>query len=174
MRFIRLLLLLFILSSCTRNEESLHHAERLLESHPDSALLILQQIDTTKHFDNSHRALYGILMFKALDKNDLTLQPDTLINFSIIYYTHRPEGSRLANALFYKGRMYKYANEHTNAISFYLQALDVSEKSDDTLYLDVSIAIWAKFLSKVKIITRPKLNTEKPCTFLRNVISTTT
>lgn len=131
MRFIRLLLLLFILSSCTRNEENLHHAERLLESHPDSALLILQQIDTTKHFDNAHRALYGILMFKALDKNDLTLQPDTLINFSINYYTHRPEGSRLANALFYKGRMYKYANEHTNAISFYLQALDVSEKSDD-------------------------------------------
>lgn len=171
MRFIRLLLLLFILSSCTRNEENLHHAERLLESHPDSALLILQQIDTTKHFDNAHRALYGILMFKALDKNFLTLQPDTLINFSIAYYSHHPDRSRLAEALLYKSRMYQYDKAYEKAISILLKALDIPDTYNDLpllgrIYSDLGeISMIGREYDRAKIEYSNALKTFEKCNF---------
>lgn len=99
-----------------------------MESDPDSALHILQHMHTNNiMMSSSDRAFYGLLYFQALDKNKLTLQPDSLINYSLDYYQHSSDKSRLALCYFYKARIYKTAQQYDQATVLYLKALDNSQ-----------------------------------------------
>lgn len=107
-------------------------AERIMESDPDSALHILQHMHTEKlMMTSSDRALYGLLYFNALDKNKLTLQPDSLINFSLEYYQNSNDKPRRAACFFYKARMYKSKLRYEEATTLYLKALDNSQDKKD-------------------------------------------
>lgn len=99
-------------------------AEELMEKSPDSALHLLQQIKTNQTFSNADQALYGLLLFEALDKNDLPLRPDSVINYSLDYYQSKNDKPRLAKCYFYKGRMYNNAQHYDEATDLYLKALD--------------------------------------------------
>lgn len=106
-------------------------AERLIENTPDSALKILQRIPYDKSLSSADRALYGLLLFEALDKADKPLQPDSVINFSIEYYNRKNNSEKLAKAYFYKARVYKYAYQLEDASNLYMIALDNLKKSED-------------------------------------------
>jgi len=126
-----LMLLLLSLTGCSLTPKELQRAEQLMESAPDSSLHILQHISHKNYMSNSNRALYGLLMFQALDKNYLTLTPDTLINYSIDYYAREGQKSRLAAAYLYKGRMYKYALRYEDATLCLMKAVDNADKTKD-------------------------------------------
>ncbi|MDR3651856.1 MAG: tetratricopeptide repeat protein [Paludibacter sp.] len=103
-----------------------------METAPDSALHILQHM----HADNltltsGDRALYGLLMIQALDKNNKPLKPDSLINYSLDYYQGTNDKPRLAICYFYKARMYKNAQRYDDATVLYLKALDNSQDKKD-------------------------------------------
>lgn len=106
-------------------------AERLIENTPDSALKILQRIPYDKSLSSADRALYGLLLFEALDKAYKPLQPDSVINFSIEYYNRKNDSEKLAKAYFYKARVYKYAYQFEDASNLYMVALDNLKKSED-------------------------------------------
>lgn len=55
--------------SGTKEQETLNRAEALMESHPDSALIILSTIDKGQLSDKNQKAKYALLMSMALDKN---------------------------------------------------------------------------------------------------------
>jgi len=134
--FLPLFCLLFI--GCSLSPNELRTAERIMENHPDSALHILQHIPHNKYKSESNRALFGLLLFQALDKNHKTLQPDSLIDYSISYYLNQNDKAHLAISYFYKGRMYKYATHYEEATSFYLKALDyANDQSDDLLLAEI-------------------------------------
>ena len=127
--FLPLFCLLFI--GCSLSSNELRTAERIMENHPDSALHILQHIPHNKYKSESNRALYGLLLFQALDKKKLTLQPDSLINFSLDYYLKSNDKTRLVACYFFKARMYKSALRYEDAATLYLKALDNIQKKDD-------------------------------------------
>ncbi|WP_148226423.1 tetratricopeptide repeat protein [Paludibacter propionicigenes] len=126
-----LILLLLSLTGCSHTPKDLQRAELLMESAPDSSLHILQHISPNSYMPNSSKALYGLLMFQALDKNFLTLTPDTLINYSIDYYERVGKKSSLAAAYLYKGRMYKYALRYEDATMCLMKAVDNADKTKD-------------------------------------------
>jgi len=95
-----------------------------METSPDSALRILKRIQSTQYLSNSDKALYGVLLFQALDNNKLTLQPDSVISFSLNYYQNSNNKLRLAFCYFYKARIYKNAQRYDDATILYLKALD--------------------------------------------------
>ncbi|MFT3751505.1 MAG: hypothetical protein QM800_01000 [Paludibacter sp.] len=68
--------LLFLVSACNQVSNELQLAEQLLETAPDSILHILNKINPGNFESPSHRALYGLLYFEALDKKDKPLKPD--------------------------------------------------------------------------------------------------
>ncbi|MFA6582246.1 MAG: tetratricopeptide repeat protein, partial [Paludibacter sp.] len=72
-------------------------AEQVMETAPDSALHLLQRMHIDHSMSSSDRALYGLLYFQALDKNNLPLKPDSLINFSLNYYQKKNDKQRLAS-----------------------------------------------------------------------------
>ena len=122
----RIVLLLFILSlvGCSYIPNELKNAEQLIETNPDSALLILQHISPNRYNSDENRALYGLLMIETLDKKKLPLEPDTLLDFSINYYTKHPDGDRLGTCYLYKGRTFKYRFQYEKAMVYYMKVFD--------------------------------------------------
>ena len=120
---------------CSLMPNEIKTAERIMESNPDSALHILQHMHTNKlMLTSSDRALYGLLYFQALDNNKMTLQPDSLIDYSLGYYQHTSDKSRLALCYFYKARLFKIAQQYDQATVLYLKALDnIQDKKDFVL-----------------------------------------
>ena len=120
--FIPYIFLLFV--GCSLLPNKMKTAEQLMETSPDSALQLLQQIKPNQSLSSADQALYGLLLFEALDKKDLPLRPDSAINFSLDYYQNKNDKGRLAKCYFYKGRMYKNAQRYDEATELYLKALD--------------------------------------------------
>jgi len=110
-------------------------AERIMDTNPDSALHILQHMHTEKlMLSSSDRALYGLLLFQALDKNSKPLKPDSVINFSLNYYQNSNDKHYLAMCFFYKARTYKNAQQYDQATIMYFKALDaVIDKKDNNM-----------------------------------------
>ncbi len=119
------------LAGCSVVPNKLKTAEEIMEVHPDSALHILQQIHPDKILNESNRALYGLLLYQALDKNDKKLQSDSLIDFSINYYLNHNDEIHLAKSYFIKARKYNIAQCYDEATSLYLKSLDYLQKKND-------------------------------------------
>ncbi len=58
------------LVSCTFVPNELDIAGRIMETHPDSALDILQRLKPEKYKSGFDRALYGLVLLQALEKNE--------------------------------------------------------------------------------------------------------
>ncbi|MBV5282753.1 MAG: tetratricopeptide repeat protein [Paludibacter sp.] len=127
--FIPYIFLLFV--GCSLLPNKMKTAEQLMETSPDSALHLLRQIKPNQSLSSADQALYGLLLFEALDKKYLPLQPDSAINFSLDYYQGKKDKVRLARCYFYKGRMYKYAQQYDEATEMYLKALDNCQDKKD-------------------------------------------
>ena len=124
-----------LLTGCSLTNNDLKIAERLLETAPDSALIKLQRIQPITSLSDADRALYGILLFQALDKNNQTLQPDSTINFSVNYYLQKNKKRELAISYYYKARLYKKAQKFDNATELYLKALDIFLNEENSFFL---------------------------------------
>jgi len=109
---------------CSNVPDEMKIAERIMDTDPDSALHILQHLKPEEFKAPSNRALYGLLLFEALDNNDKPLKPDSLINYSLNYYLNYNDKPRLLACCFYKARKYKIAQQYDQATVFYLKALD--------------------------------------------------
>jgi len=122
-----LILFFFLcLAGCSLLPSEIKIAEQLMETNPDSALHLLQRLHPDKTMIDADRALYGLLYFRALEKNKLSSQPDSLINFSLNYYLKENNKPRLASCYFYKARIYKNSQQYEQATVMYLKALDYS------------------------------------------------
>jgi tetratricopeptide (TPR) repeat protein len=124
-----------LLFACSLAPSKLKIAEELLENNPDSALYMLQHMPSVKKMSEANRALYGFLVFQALDNKDKSLQPDSLIDFSINYYFGTNNKLNLAKSYFLKARMYKKRQRFEDAVTLYLKSLDLINSTDNYLLL---------------------------------------
>lgn len=101
-----------VLTFCGRNQavdESLDRAESCMSASPDSALMILESIDSL-HFDSrSQSARYALLKSIALDKNYIDRIDDSLINIAVNYYRHRLNAPYKFKSYYYQARIYQNA-----------------------------------------------------------------
>ena len=110
-------------------------AERLMETEPDSALQILKHLPPLLYASGSSKALYGLLLARALDKNMLPLKPDTLLDFSLEYYLNRHDHLHSAACYLYKGRMVQYVHQYVKASHLYLSGLDEALTAKDEVLM---------------------------------------
>jgi hypothetical protein len=72
--------------ACNHFSDDLSHAEQLLDNKPDSALRLLKTIPVQKLFFPSDKALYAFLYCRALEKQNINIESDSLINVATEYY----------------------------------------------------------------------------------------
>lgn len=108
-----------VLTFCGRNQavdESLDRAESCMSASPDSALAILESIDSL-HFDSrSQNARYALLKSIALDKNYIDRTDDSLINIAVSYYRHRLNAPYKFKSYYYQARIYQNAGQMDKAM----------------------------------------------------------
>lgn len=122
------LLFVLFLVSCTdgRSEGQvarlLRQAEMCMEECPDSALVYLHQILDPEKLTGENQADYCLLLTQAMDKNDLPLSSDSLIQIAVGYYSNKGDAECKAKALFYKGRVFQQQGNLEGATLLYKKA----------------------------------------------------
>lgn len=131
-RFIKYfpIVLLFITGGCSMSPDELLSADKLMESRPDSALLILKHIHNIHFFSPSNKAFYALLLSKAYDKNDSLIVSDSLINIATNYYDDKQPGLA-GNAWLYKARCAKNRGNGTEQARSLLLAQRYALNSSD-------------------------------------------
>lgn len=113
------------LFSCLSSVENplLLSADSLMETRPDSALIILESITTPKNLSYADRALYALLLTQARHKNYITLEDDSLIKTAVAYYGDKKKELYAAKAHYYWGATYRDMGYNSFAVEEYLVAI---------------------------------------------------
>lgn len=127
---------ILVLASCSERKEtdaSLDRAEQMMSQHPDSSLMILNNIRPTELRNERQRALYALLLTQARDKNYLdSLQSDSLMKTAVDFYEKAGNDKRtLGKAYFYYAKLEKANSNPERALQYYLKAKDVLEDVKD-------------------------------------------
>ena len=121
--------------ACERQSvvSKLDAADSLMECHPDSALTLLQRVDTL-HLTSRHiRARYAMLMSMALDKNYIDLKDFRILQPAIDYYENHGTPTEQLRTFYYQGRIYDNVGDMSKALQTYMKALERGKDSEDTL-----------------------------------------
>lgn len=123
------------ISSCSSKNSvnaELQQAEMLMETAPDSALTLLQNIQSPEMLPSSEYAAYCLLITQALDKNYIIITTDSLIKKAVAYYEKQNDTNLLAVSYYYMGRTYCDMQDAMQAQQCYLKALELGESFDLT------------------------------------------
>lgn len=127
------------LSACTSNPwRTLDEAERLLSSHPDSSLHIIQRIPEKSLATRRLRARRNLLLTAALDKNNDIILDDELISSAYFFYRRRGPGKDRLRSSYYWAVVKQYMGETTEATYLFNEAERISEILGDNHYLGLS------------------------------------
>ncbi len=127
--FLIALLALQLLPGCapSRERSRLEHIESIIDEHPDSAMALLDSVDTAALRSDRDRALYAMLQTEALDKNHQNLESDSLITTAIDYFAHKGDRRREMIATYYGGRVQYLNNDFSHAIVRFFRAKEIAE-----------------------------------------------
>ncbi|MEE0907902.1 MAG: hypothetical protein U0L43_06950, partial [Muribaculaceae bacterium] len=114
-------------------------AESVVESRPDSSLLILAQIDSTALLWDKPKARYAILKSMALENLHIDTTSFEIIQPAIDFclrnnynISHGSPDSRL-QTLYYQGRVYQNQGDNNRAMNAFLKAREIDEPINDSL-----------------------------------------
>lgn len=142
-RIFRLVISLILIPLCLAACQSdiahrLASAESLMMQHPDSALAILKTIDHAAIRSDNNRALYGMLLTQALDKNHCDLGNDSLVAFAANHFRDNGDKERQMISVYYQGRVHYMADNYPIAIVLFLQAMEIAEELDRKFWVSMA------------------------------------
>lgn len=139
--FVLLITLLPLFHSCRQDyhvsNPILLLADSLMQSHPDSALHLLEGIDAPREMKKADRAFFALLLTQARYKNYILLEDDSLIRVAVDYYEASNAKNQLAKSYFYMGCLYRDSKKLPASIELYLKALRTMPRQSDPVFLSM-------------------------------------
>lgn len=126
-----LLLCLVACSSRTNITPLLSEAEEYMNEKPDSAYLLLKQVESPDLLPKDQNALWCLLYTQAMDKLALPHTSDSLIQVAVDYFENTSLMNRRTQAYYYCGVVYCDLNDVLQAQTYYLKAYEVGQKMND-------------------------------------------
>ena len=117
----------------------LDSAEAIMNERPDSALVLLENIDSAAVRGRATAARYSLLLSMALDKNVIDTADISIILPAVRYYERRGDDHSKARTFFYYGRVLQNGNDNEAALEAVSKAELYADRTDD-LYLQGLIA----------------------------------
>ena len=130
-------------------DRDLNAAESLMESQPDSALRMLQRIDTLATLSGERRARHALLLSQAYHKNYIDLTDDSLISIAVNYYEQTNNAHYKMMSYQYLGAIYLNAGQYGSALHAVLNAHDIALDLADT----VNIVRAESLLGRIYVMT---------------------
>ena len=136
MKRILYILLVLTLTGCAAIEvrKTLKDVETYIAERPDSALAVIESIDTTTLTTTGLRAHHALLNAMALDKNYIDVTDDSLALKAVNYYQKRGPRKNYARALYYLALTHFRTEQYESSMNYLSMAEMVAEKYD-SLYL---------------------------------------
>ena len=106
-------------------------AEKIMEEKPDSALLILNNIENIDQLSEKDHATYCLLLTQAQDLNYITHTSDSLIRIAATYFEKHKEMHKASLSYYYMGRVNADIYDALKAQEYYLKALEIGENTKD-------------------------------------------
>lgn len=123
--------------ACSHSSENivlLEKAESLMTEHPDSALMVLESINSEDLKNGRERALYGLLLTMAEDKNYLDPKNDSLIIYSSEYFEKKGDLENQVKSNYYRGRVLSHREEFPKALVSFFKAKELGEKNREQIF----------------------------------------
>lgn len=117
----------------------LDSAEAIMNERPDSALVLLENIDSAAVRGRATAARYSLLRSMALDKNVIDTADISIILPAVRYYERRGDDLSKARTFFYYGRVLQNGGDNEAALEAVSKAELYADRTDD-LYLQGLIA----------------------------------
>lgn len=130
MKHLLFAMLLLFAGACSRPDDApvLRRAGELLELHPDSALMLLQDVDAGE-LSRSDAALYAILLSRALDIAQADIAANSIIAPAIAYYDEKRDPLHYAMSRYYLGLVYFHSGSHARSLVTLLGAHDAAKEA---------------------------------------------
>ena len=127
--------LILIISACVDkqySEQLLIDADQLMESNPDSALKLLNNIDTVADLrEDSQKALFYLLLTQAQYKCYLSTTADSMLNFCIEHYTKSADDEKLSRTYYYMVMIAFERKQYEKSIPLLKKGQSLAEKLGD-------------------------------------------
>ena len=127
-----------ILTAChpqSTIDNTLLHAESIMEDYPDSAITILDTISRYGLTQENNKALYALLLTQARHKNYIDEINDSLINMAVEYYENNNDDLHLMKAYYYQSNIqYNQQNYHKAIIGATLSN-EIAKKINDNYWI---------------------------------------
>ena len=159
-------IIIIFLASCTTSTSypsAIQWAEEYVNTHPDSALILLESMeDSLYKYPKETQMYWHLLTIQAKDKQYITHSSDSLINQIVSFYKTNRNKAKLMLAYYYQGRTYRDMNDAPQALKAFQKAEELQVPNWDLLtkvysqmgYLfayqglyDEAISINRKFIS---------------------------
>lgn len=126
------ILLICLVTSCSIRDvrNQLNDVESYIAERPDSALAIIESIDSTVLRTKGLQAHHALLHAMALDKNYIDVKDDSLALTAVHYYQKHGHKKYLARARYYLALSYFNAKQYDESIVELAKAESVAEKYD--------------------------------------------
>ena len=105
--------------------------EDFMPQHPDSALMLLEQIENKENLSRKDKAHYYLLLAEAQDKTFVKHETDSLITIATDYYEETDDLERKAKAWYCRGRINQDLNRPLKAQEYYLKSLRDEKQMKD-------------------------------------------
>ncbi len=132
--YILAVVILLVAGACSRHSESwatLDRADAVMEEHPDSALALLQGIDSSTLKDEEEKARYALLMSMALMKEGYAVTDTSFIAGALKYYQKDDDSPEYMKSLYLMADILHNVDEYGGAMSMLLKAYDIAEERED-------------------------------------------
>ncbi len=127
---------IFALAGCGGSDSvvrQLDIAESLMESRPDSALIILDSLQASDLNGKSEKVRYALLKSMAIDKSYIDTTTFDVLQPAIDYYIENGIPDEKLRTYYYQGRIYQNRNERDSALRSFIRGLDIADECNDSL-----------------------------------------
>lgn len=149
------LMIVMLLAACDKHTtllEQMDIAENLMNTKPDSALTILEDITVSNIKDKEIGARYALLKSMALDKNYIDTTTFDILQPAINYYIKNGTPNEQLRTYYYQGRIYQNRGDDESAMNSFMNGCDLKQLVTDSLLLaHTLVAQGTLYLKQYKI-----------------------
>lgn len=150
-----MLMIVMLLAACDKHTtllEQMDIAENLMNTKPDSALTILEDITVSNIKDKEIGARYALLKSMALDKNYIDTTTFDILQPAINYYIKNGTPNEQLRTYYYEGRIYQNRGDDESAMNSFMNGCDLKQLVTDSLLLaHTLVAQGTLYLKQYKI-----------------------
>ena len=168
------LVLVFLCPACTQPSRRhvnavLDDVESYINDRPDSALAVLEGVDTTALTTRALRARYSLLRVMALDKCYEDITVPGLLDPVISWYEHHGSADDKMKTLYFQGRIAQSGGDQKKAAVFYSRAEEYASVVSDKHMLGILYLAEATMFDAVHNTEKEVEYTEKGIAVFRGI-----